>query len=86
MGYHVLWQIKQGIIQDLESDIKDDRKEAIIPAKLEQMVKKIKAHLCAMGFDHSVCKANHKGDLPGDYYLQLTLILWLFINIYCRWR
>jgi hypothetical protein len=47
MGYHVLWQIKQGIIQDLESDIKDDRKEAIIPAKLIQWSKKLK-HICAL--------------------------------------
>jgi len=58
MSYHVLWQMKQGIIQDSESEITCDR-----------MVKKIKAHQCAMDFDHSFCKAIYKEDLPGDKYL-----------------
>ncbi len=29
----------------------------MVPAKLEQMVKKFKTHRCAMDFDHSFCKA-----------------------------
>lgn len=40
MVYHVLWQMQQDIMQDLEIDRTDDRTAAIIPAKYEQMVKK----------------------------------------------
>ncbi len=38
---------------------------AILPAKLEQMVKKFKTHRCAMDFDHSFCKSvYHDSDSP----------------------
>jgi len=56
--------------------------EAIIPTKLEQMVKKFKAHECTLDFDHRFCKAIYKEDLPGDKYLCFNInILLLFIII-----
>ncbi len=67
MGYHVLWQMKEGMIQGSDSQElqdEDSNAQAIIPAKLEQMVKKFKVHQCAMNFDHSFCRAIHREDLP----------------------
>ena len=58
LGYHALWQMKQGIItQGHDSEELNSESLAIIPAKLEQMVKKFKTHRCAMDFDHSFCKS-----------------------------
>ena len=74
MGYHLLCQMKQGIVKDSESDLTGDRMEAIIPTKLEQMVKKFKAHECTLDFDHRFCKAIFKEDLPGDSTFALALI------------
>ena len=67
MGYHVLWQMKEGMIQGLDSQElqdEDSNAQAIIPAKLEQMVKKFKVHRCTMDFDHSFCRAIYREDLP----------------------
>ena len=39
MGYHVLWQMKEGMIQGSDShelQDEDSNAQAIIPAKLEQ--------------------------------------------------
>ncbi len=57
LGYHVLWQMQQGIINDPDSDeLKAvNNNLAIILAKLEQMVKKFKMHRCTMDFDHGFC-------------------------------
>jgi hypothetical protein len=58
LGYHVLWQIQQGVIKDSsnsEEQTSTSDSLAIIPAKLEQMVKKIKTHRCTMDFDHGFC-------------------------------
>jgi hypothetical protein len=63
LGYHILWQMKQGLIEGSDSlELQDDNSnsQAIIPAKLEQMVKKFKTHRCAMDFDHSFCKAIYR--------------------------
>jgi hypothetical protein len=63
LGYHVLWQMKQGFIEGSDSlELQDDNSnsQAIIPAKLEQMVKKFKTHRCTMDFDHSFCKAIYR--------------------------
>ena len=58
LGYHALWQMKQGIItQGHDSEELNSESLAIIPAKLAQMVKKFKTHRCAMDFDHSFCKS-----------------------------
>ena len=63
LGYHVLWQMQQGIIT-VSSNSKEQTSTsdnlAIIPAKLEQMVKKFKTHRCAMDFDHGFCKTIFK--------------------------
>jgi hypothetical protein len=69
LGYHILWQMKQGLIEgsdSLELQPDNSSSQAIIPAKLEQMVKKFKMHRCAMDFDHSFCKAIYRdeGSLP----------------------
>ena len=58
LGYHVLWQIQQGVIKDSsnsEEQTSTSDNLAIIPAKLEQMVKKFKTHRCTMDFDHGFC-------------------------------
>ena len=34
--------------------------DAIVPIKLEQMVKQFKTHRCAMDFDHGFCKTIFK--------------------------
>jgi hypothetical protein len=62
LGYHVLRQMQQGIIHDPDSkELKAANDNlAIIPAKLEQMVKKFKMHRCAMDFDHGFCKTTFK--------------------------
>ena len=63
LGYHVLWQMQQGIITDSsnsEEQTSTSDNLAIIPAKLEQMVKKFKTHRCAMDFDHGFCKTIFK--------------------------
>jgi hypothetical protein len=63
LGYHVLWQIQQGVIKDSsnsEEQTSTSDNLAIIPAKLEQMVKKFKTHRCAMEFDHGFCKTIFK--------------------------
>ncbi len=72
LGYNLLWKIKQGIIQssDSQEDLSRENKLAVTPSKLEQMVKKFKAHRCAMDFDHSFIKA----------------IVFLVENIYIPWR
>jgi hypothetical protein len=65
LGYHILWQMQQGIIHE-PSDSKElkaiNDNLAIIPVKLEQMVKKIKMHRCTMDFDHAFafCKTIFK--------------------------
>ncbi len=61
-GYHVLHQMQQGIIHSQDNQELQDssRTLTIVPAKLEQMVKKFKTHRCAMDFDHSFCKAVYK--------------------------
>jgi hypothetical protein len=63
LGYHVLWQIQQGVIKDSsnseEQTLTSDNL-AIIPANLEQMVKKLKTHRCTMDFDHGFCKTIFK--------------------------
>jgi len=53
MGYHVLHQQ-----QSNENSSRDNssKNEAIVPVKLEQMVKKIITHRCALDFDYSFCK------------------------------
>ena len=67
LGYNLLWQIKQGITQSSDShdDLSRENMLAVIPSKLEQMVKKFKTHRCAMDFDHSFVKAIYKEDSPG---------------------
>jgi len=53
MGYHVLHLSSQ---QGNTSTNTDHENSAIIPVKLEQMVKKFKTHRCALDFDYSFCK------------------------------
>jgi hypothetical protein len=53
MGYHVMHLSSQ---QGNTSTDTDHENSAIIPVKLEQMVKKFKTHRCALDFDHSFCK------------------------------
>ena len=62
VGNHVLHQMQQGLIESANGEQLQDSSGnlAIIPAKLEQMVKKFKTHRCAMDFDHSFCKAIYK--------------------------
>jgi hypothetical protein len=64
LGYHVLWQMQQGIIYDPDSEeLKAvNGNLAIIPVKLEQTVKKIKTRRCTMDFDHGFCKTIFKQD------------------------
>jgi hypothetical protein len=38
---------------------------AVIPSKLEEMVKKFKMHQCAMDFNHSFIEAIYKEDSSG---------------------
>jgi hypothetical protein len=52
MGYHVLHQQQHNKAQDSSSR----GNEAIMPIKLEQMVKQFKTHRCALDFDYSFCK------------------------------
>jgi len=55
--------MKQGLIEGSDSlELQDDNSnsQAIIPANLEQMVKKFKTHRCTMDFDHSFCKAIYR--------------------------
>jgi hypothetical protein len=54
--------MQQGIIHSQDNQELQDssRTLTIVPAKLEQMVKKFKTHRCAMDFDHSFCKAVYK--------------------------
>jgi hypothetical protein len=61
-GYHVLNQIYQGLIEtsDKEWQTYGNANIAIIPMRLEQMVKKFKTHRCAMDFDRTFCKALFK--------------------------
>jgi hypothetical protein len=63
----MLWQLKQGIITscDNQEDSRGKNSLAVIPSKIEQMVKKFKMHRCAMDFDHSFVKAIYKEDSPG---------------------
>jgi len=58
----VLWQIKQGNFHgtDSEEQHENNSSQAILPTKLEQMVKKFKMHRCTMDFNHSFCKAIYK--------------------------
>ena len=67
LGYNMLWQLKQGIITSCgdQEDSSGENSLAVIPSKLEQMVKKFKTHRCAMDFDHSFVKAIYKEDSPG---------------------
>jgi hypothetical protein len=44
--------------QELQDE--NSNSKAIIPAKLEQMVKKFKMHQCAMDFDHSYCMVMYR--------------------------
>jgi hypothetical protein len=55
MGYHVLHQMQQNVVQgnEMTSSGKD---LAIVPIKLEQMVKIFKTHRCALDFNYSFCK------------------------------
>jgi hypothetical protein len=53
MGYHVLHLSSR---QGNTSTDTDHENSAIIPVKLEQMVKKFKMHRCALDFDHYFCK------------------------------
>ena len=53
MGYHVLHQSSQQANPPTNGDHENS---AIIPVKLEQMIKKIKTHRCALDFDYSFCK------------------------------
>ncbi len=55
MGYHVLHQMQHNDVQGngMTSSGKD---LAIVPVKLEQMIKKSKTHWCALDFDYSFCK------------------------------
>ena len=55
MGYHVLHQMQHNDVQGnrMTSSSKD---LAIVPVKLEQMVKKFKTHRCPLDFDYSFCK------------------------------
>jgi hypothetical protein len=68
MSCHVLWQMKEGMIQGSDSqELQDENSnaQAIIPAKPEQMVKKLKAYQCTIDFDHSFCRATYiREDLP----------------------
>jgi hypothetical protein len=52
MGYHVLHQQQHNEAQDSSSG----SNEAIMPVKLEQMVKQFQMHMCALDFDYSFCK------------------------------
>jgi hypothetical protein len=54
--------MQEGLIQipDGQQLLDSSSNLAIIPEKLEQMVKKFKTHHCAMDFDHSFCKAIYK--------------------------
>jgi hypothetical protein len=66
-GYHVLNQMQQGLLAHIDADELMSRETnlAIIPTKLEQMVKKFKRHRCAMDFDYSFCKTIYKEDSSG---------------------
>jgi len=58
-GYHVLWQMKEGAINDMQSKQLAESKKtlSILPVKLEQMVQRFKTHRCTMDFDHSFCES-----------------------------
>ncbi len=58
-GYHILWQMEEGAINNMESKQVAESKSnlAILPVKCEQMVLRFKTHRCAMDFDHSLCKS-----------------------------
>jgi hypothetical protein len=48
-----------------DNDLSRENMLAVVPSKLEQMVKEFKTHRCAMDFDHSFVKAIYKEDSPG---------------------
>jgi hypothetical protein len=52
LGYRAIYQASIGNDQQ-----DNENSEQILPAKLEQMVQKVKTHRCAMDFDHGFCKA-----------------------------
>jgi hypothetical protein len=66
-GYHVLNQMQQGLLASIDADelMSSETNLAIVPTKLEQMVKMFKTHRCAMDFDYSFCKTIYKEDSPG---------------------
>ncbi len=53
MGYHVL---QLSSMQGNQSANTEQENSALIPVKLEQMVKKFKTHRCALDFDYSFCE------------------------------
>ena len=50
--------VKTNLVTDASTQATntDHENSAIIPVKLEQMVKKFKTHRCALDFDYSFCK------------------------------
>lgn len=67
-GYHVLNQMKQGLIENGDRELQTSQQNdlSIVPMKLEQMIKKFKTHRCAMDFEYAFCKTVYKErDSPG---------------------
>ena len=52
MGYHILHQQQHNEAQDSSSC----SNKALVPIKLEQMVKQFKTHRCTLDFDYYFCK------------------------------
>jgi hypothetical protein len=58
MGYHIFQQ-QQETAKKTSGEC-NNASHAMIPDKLEQIIKKFKMHQCAMDFDHSFCRAVFK--------------------------
>jgi len=56
MGYHVLHQQQSNENSSGDNSSMGSKNEAIMPVKLEQMVKNFETHRCALDFDYSFCK------------------------------
>ena len=90
MGYHMLHQMQQNDVHgnEMASSGKD---LAIVPIKLEQMVKNFKTHRCALDFDYSCCKevfqeaASASWDSPFQFIVYIIIIIIIIIvKNHCR--
>ncbi len=75
MGYHVLHQQQHNKAQESSSC----SNEAIVPIKLEQMVKQFKMHRCTLDFDYSFCKEVFKDTAQASLLLTVIVIIIIII-------